>query len=128
MSTFFLSEVQAMSLVELATLLGGIGSFVGSIAVLITLIYLARQVEQAKQQMSLLGLQTRANHATQVLAPVISSSELAPIFVKLNLIDFGHFGLSGEEAIRLGAWFHTWLQTEQGSFYLLPKGAHDALL
>lgn len=117
-----------MSLVELATFLAGIGGFLGSIAVLITLIYLARQVALAKQQMSLLGRQTRANHATQVLAPIISSSELAPIFVKLDLIDFGNFGLSREEAIRFGAWFHTWLQTEQGSFYLLPKGAHDALL
>ena len=117
-----------MSLVELAAVLGGIGGFVGSIAVVITLVYLARQVGQAKQQMSLLGRQTRANHATQVLGPIISSTELAPIFVKLNLIDFGDFGLSKEEAMRFGAWFHTWLQTEQGSFYLLPKGAHDPLL
>ena len=117
-----------MSLVEFAAVLGGISGFVGSIAVLITLVYLARQVGQAKQQMSLLGRQTRANHATQVLAPIISSSELAPIFAKLSLIDFGDFGLSREESMRFGAWFHTWLQTEQGSFYLLPKGAHDPLL
>src|SRR5690242_2952759 len=116
-----------MSLIELAEVLGGIGSFVGSIAVLVTLVYLSRQVGQARQQMSLLGRQTRANHATQVLAPIISS-ELATIFAKLKLVDYGNFGLSEEESVRFGAWFHTWLQTEQGSFYLLPKGAHDPLL
>ena len=117
-----------MSLVDLATVLGGIGGFVGSIAVLITIVYLARQVAQAREQIALLGRQTRANHATQVLAPIINSGELAPVFEKLNLVDYGNFGLSKEESIRFGAWFHTWLQTEQGSFYLLPKGANDALL
>jgi hypothetical protein len=44
------------------------------------------------------------------------------------MFDYGDFGLSKEESIRFGAWFHSWLQTEQGSFYLLPEGANDSLL
>jgi len=117
-----------MSIAEFASFLGGISYFVGSIAVVITLVYLSKQVKHAKQEVALLGRQTRANHAANVLSPIVSSCELAPIFAKLDLIDYGSFGLSKEESIRFGAWFHTWLQAEQGSFYLLPKGAHDPLL
>ena len=50
-----------MSLVELASFLGGIGDFVGSFAVIITLLYLARQVKHAKHEISLVGRQARAN-------------------------------------------------------------------
>jgi hypothetical protein len=116
-----------MPIGELASILGGFGDFIASIAVLITLVYLAVQVRHAKHQVSLIGLQARANHATAVLAPIINS-DLAGIFAKIDLVDYGDFGLTKEESVRFGAWFHTWLQTEQGSFYLLPEGANDPLL
>ena len=113
---------------ELISIFAALGNVVSSIAVVITLVYLARQVNLAKHQITLVGRQARANHAAQVLDPIVSSSDLAPIFAKLNFVNYGDFGLSKEESIRFGAWFHTWLQAEQGSFYLLPKGAHDPLL
>jgi hypothetical protein len=53
---------------------------------------------------------------------------LIDIFAKLDFINYGDFGLTKEEAIRFGAWCHTWMQTEQGSFYSLPKGTHTELL
>ena len=112
---------------EWVAVLGDLGDFISSIAVLITLIYLAIQVRQAKHEVSLIGRQARANHATSVLAPIITS-ELGSIFAKLKLVNYGDFGLSEEETVRFGAWFHTWLQTEQGSFYLLPEGENDPLL
>jgi hypothetical protein len=117
-----------MSFPEWTSVLGNLGDFISSIAVLLTLIYLTIQVKQAKHEVSLIGRQARATHAVSVLAPIVTSSELPRIFAKLNLVDYGDFGLTAEESVRFGAWFHTWLQTEQGSFYLLPAGDNDPLL
>ena len=111
-----------MSVTDTAALLGNIGEFVSSVAVLITLIYLAVQVKQAKHQISLVGRQARASHANAVLDPIITSPDLAPIFAKLKFVSYGDYGLTEEETVRFGAWCHTWMQTEQGSFYMLPEG------
>lgn len=108
--------------------IGVVSEATASLAVVISLFYLALQVRQTKHEISLVGRQARANHATAVLQPIISSGDLASIFAKLKMLEYGEFGLSKEETIRFGAWFHTWLQTEQGSFYLLPEGANDPLL
>jgi hypothetical protein len=116
-----------MSVMDTVQLLGNLGDFIGSIAVLATLIYLAVQVRQAKRQLTVAGMQTRANHARGALEDIITSSELVDIFAKLDFIDYGDFGLTKEETVRFGAWCHTWMQAEQGNFYLLPKGAHDEL-
>jgi hypothetical protein len=113
---------------ETAQLLGSIGEFVASIAVLATLIYLTVQVKQTKQQLKMSGLQARASHATGVLEPIVGTSDLASIFAKLDFIDYGDFGLTKEETVAFGAWSHIWMQTEQGSFYILPEGSHDELL
>ena len=116
-----------MSITETAALLGNFGEFIASIAVVATLIYLSVQVRQAKHQMSAMGIQARANHAKGVLDPIYMSPELAKIIAKLDHLDYGDFGLSKDETVMFGAWCHTWMQTEQGSYYLLPKGAHDEL-
>ena len=116
-----------MSMTETAELLGNFGEFVASIAVLITLAYLAVQVKQAKHQITAVGMQARANHAKGVLDPIYMSPKLAGIFAKLNFVDYGDFDLSSEEMVTFGAWCHTWMQTEQGSFYLLPEGSNDEL-
>jgi len=116
-----------MSLNEYAQLLGNFGEFLGSIAVLATLVYLTVQVRQAKQQLTLAGLQARANHAIGVLEPIVQSADLASIFAKLDFIDYGDFGLSKEETVAFGAWAHIWMKTEEGSFYMLPEGSHDDL-
>lgn len=108
--------------------LSAISELIGAIAVLVTLIYLAVQVRQAKNEISLVGKQARANHAALVLEPLINSAEMPLIFEKLGLGNYGEFGLTKVETIRLGAWFHAWLQAEQGSFYLLPEGAGDPIL
>lgn len=109
-------------------ILGAISEIAASLAVIASLFYLALQVKHAKQEISLVGLQARANHATNVLAPLITSPDFAQIFAKLDMLHYGDYGLSKEESVRFGAWFHTWLQTEQGSFYLLGEGANDPLL
>jgi hypothetical protein len=114
-----------MSVMDLSQLLGNLGAFIGSIAVLATLIYLADQVRQARRQLTVVGMQARANHARGVLEDIVNTSELVDIFAKLEFIDYGDYGLTEEETVRFGAWCHIWMQAEQGSFYLLPKGAHE---
>ena len=109
-------------------IIGIVSEVIASVAVVASLFYLARQIRQAKHEISLVGRQARANHATGVLQPLITSSDLPEICAKLEMLDYGDFGLSKVESIRFGAWFHTWLQTEQGCFYLLPEGANDSLL
>jgi len=107
--------------------IGVIAEIVGAIAVVVTLIYLAIQVRQAKHEISAVGMQARASHARGALEDIVNSSELIDVFIKLDFLNYGDYGLSKKEMIRFGAWCHTWMQTEQGSFYLLPEGAHDEL-
>jgi hypothetical protein len=50
-----------MNLVELTDVLGNVGDFIGSIAVIVTLIYLAIQIRQINRNSTLIALQaTRA--------------------------------------------------------------------
>jgi len=117
-----------MTVQEWTSILGDVGGFIGSVAVLITLVYLAIQVKQAKHQIVLVGHQARASHAAAVLDPIVRPSELSSVFAKLDFINYGEYGLTAEETVRFGAWCHIWFQAEQGSFYMLPPGSHDSLL
>jgi hypothetical protein len=60
-----------------------------SIAVLVTLIYLALQVRQAKDQITLAGQRHRADAARDVLSSVSDSDHLAPILAKLGGFPWG---------------------------------------
>lgn len=94
-----------MSYMDTAQLRGDLGAFAGSIAVLATLIHLAVQVKQAKRQLAVAGMQTRAHHARGALEDIINSDELVEIFAKPDFIDYGDYGLTKEETIRLsGIW------------------------
>ncbi len=108
--------------------IGAIGEILGAIAVLVTLIYLAGQVRQAKHQLNLNGIQARANHARDQLMPIAADPSLAAIMLKAGHPPYGNFGLDSIEAHRFGAWCHAWMQNEQGNHYLLPENAHDNLL
>jgi len=116
-----------MSFSESVQLLGNLGEFVGSIAVLVTLIYLALQVKQANHQLTVAGMQARAQHARGLLEPLYTDQTLGEILQKAGHPPYGEFGLDPNEAFRFGAFWHAWMQTEQGSYYLLPKGSHDEL-
>ena len=104
--------------------IGTVAEIVGAIAVVVTLIYLAVQVKQAKQEITAVGMQARANHAKGVLDPIYMSPQLTTAFAKLDFVNYGEFDLTTEEMITFGAWCHTWMQTEQGNYFLLPKGTH----
>jgi len=108
--------------------IGAIGEIIGALAVLITLIYLAVQVRQAKHQLELNSAQARAIHVRDQMMPIATDPSLASIMLKAGHPPYGDFGLNSEEAHRFGAWCHAWMQIEQGNHYLLPEGAHDDLL
>ena len=108
--------------------IGALGEIIGALAVLITLIYLAVQVRQAKHQLDLNSAQARAVHMRDLLMPIATDPSLASIMLKAGHPPYGDFGLNSEEAHRFGAWCHAWMQIEQGNHYLLPEGAHDDLL
>ena len=107
--------------------IAAVAEIIGAIAVVVTLIYIAVQVKQAKHKITAVGMQARANHAKGVLDPIYMSPQLASVFAKLDFVNYGEFDLTKEEMVAFGAWCHTWMQAEQGSYYLLPKGSHDEL-
>ena len=107
---------------------GAIGEIVSPLAVLITLVYLAVQIRQAKKQISLIGIQERARNLVNIMMPIATDPSLASIIMKAGHPPFGEFGLDPVEAHRFGAWCHAWMQMSQANHYLLPEGAQDDLL
>jgi hypothetical protein len=109
-----------------------VSQIVASAAVLVTLVYLAVQIRQAKQQIALGGRQARADAARAVLASVSETEFLAPIFAKLPDFPWGEFGLeSREDTARFSAWCHAWMRTEEHNFRALPsqeRPSQDQLL
>ena len=102
--------------------LTNVSQIVASAAVLVTLVYLAVQIRQAKQQIELGGRQARADAARGVLSSVSDTEFLAAIFAKLPDFPWGDFGLeSREDTARFSAWCHAWMRTEEHNFRALPK-------
>jgi hypothetical protein len=73
-----------MSFSEVAQLLGNIGEFIGSIVVIVTLVYLAVQVRQAKEQIIHASQQMRGQAAQGILSSISDSPYLASILVKVG--------------------------------------------
>ena len=107
----------------IAQLLGNYGEFLGSIAVLVTVLYLAIQVRQARNQLSLAGRQARADAAREVLHQL---SDIAPIAAKLEWPSYGDFGLDEEENVRFGAWCHSWMRSEEMIFRAVTDPEEEA--
>ena len=89
--------------------LGAIAEFVGAIAVIATLIYLAIQIRQNTRSMDenrkvelSRNYQQLAELRTSMLSSVAESAELASIYVKVSKMEPGSLsGLTEEEIIRL---------------------------
>ena len=112
--------------------LAALAQIVSAVAVVVTLIYFARQIRYARDQLELSGRQHRADAAREVLSSVSDSEFLAPIFAKLPDFPWGDFGLdSQEDTARFAAWCHAWMRTEEHNFRALPKterASQDQLL
>jgi hypothetical protein len=99
------------------TAVSAVADIFATLAVLVTLVYLALQVRQAKEQITLAGQRHRADAARDVLLSVSDSDHLAPILAKLGGFPWGDYGLNdAEERVRLFMWCHAWTRTEEMNF------------
>jgi len=89
-----------------------IAEVLAAIAVLVTLVYLALQVRQAKEQITLAGQRHRADAAREVLSSVSDSDHLAPVLATLGGFPWGET----EDSVRIFAWCHAWMRTEEMNF------------
>ena len=106
-----------MSFNEIAQLLGNLGAFIGSIAIVVTLIYLAIQVRQAKEQIIHSSQITRGEAAQRILASISDSPYIAPIMAKIGGWSWSDFKLDNvEDNIRFNAWCYAWWRTEEMNF------------
>ena len=88
-----------------------------ALAVLATLIYVAIQVRQAKEQIERAGQRHRADAARDVLASVSDSPYLAPILAKLGGFPWGDYGVGDPaDQVRIYVWCHAWMRTEEMNF------------
>ena len=91
-----------------------IAELIAAVAIVITLVYLALQIRQAKEQISLAGQRHRADAARDVLSSVSDSPYLAPILAKLGGFPWGDNGLDEtQDSVRLFMWCHAWTRTEE---------------
>jgi hypothetical protein len=107
-----------MTMIELSQLLGNIGEFIGAIAVLISILYLAYQIRQNTKMMQ--GATVQA--ITQTIQSENKwSSELGPIYEK---------AVQGEkltwlDRFQLGEWLTAALTARQNEFYQYRSGLLD---
>ena len=109
-----------------------IAELIAAVAILITLVYLAIQIRQAKEQISLAGQRHRADAARDVLSSVSDSPYLAPILAKLGGFPWGDNGLDEtQDSVRLFMWCHAWTRTEEMNFRMSSpeqRATQDQLL
>ena len=94
-----------------------IAELIAAVAILITLVYLAFQIRQAKEQITLAGQRHRADAARDVMSSVSDSPYLAPILAKLGGFSWGDYDLDDEQdSVRLFMWCNAWMRTEEMNF------------
>ncbi len=109
-----------------------IAELIAAVAILITLVYLAFQIRQAKEQITLAGQRHRADAARDVMSSVSDSPYLAPILAKLGGFPWGDYGLDeAQDSVRLFMWCHAWTRTEEMNFRMSSpeqRATQDQLL
>ena len=113
--------------------LGSLGEFISSIAVLVTLIYLASQVRSAKAAASDANRLERANGVREMLMEIVRNPDLrGPVVKSFGVTSWfeqyaSEFDLSTDEAIRVDYhnlyWF--WLHWAQYASTKDPKDAQE---
>lgn len=108
--------------------ISAVAEILAAVAVLITLLYLAVQIRQAKEQIDYAGQRHRADAAREVLLSIANSNHLAPIFAELGGFPWGEH----EDSVRVFAWCHAWMRTEEMNFRAMispeQRATQDQLL
>ena len=108
-----------MSILELSQMLGNFGEFVGAIAVVVTLIYLANQVRDSGRAAQFAAVQANRNQRMAFHLALRESTYLPAINAKV----LSNQPLDEEESVRLnihhaanwGLLYAEWVQKELGS-------------
>jgi hypothetical protein len=95
----------------------GAADLLAAVAVLVTLVYVAVQVRQAKDQLELSAQRHRADAAREVMLSVSESPELVAALHQLGGFNWGDFGLADpQDTVRVASWCHAWMRTEELNF------------
>ena len=111
-----------MSFLELSAVLGNIGEFIGAIAVLITLVYLAVQIKQNTAALRSGNATTVQINIQSLAASAIADREFGDILIK-GLGD--PQSLTPSERIALYAWLFNMLKTGELAYAHYIKGDLD---
>lgn len=92
--------------------IGVISNLVGSVAVVLTLFFLAYQVNRARRELSRENARAMIRHNDEILLRLSDDPDLLDVHIR-GLKSFE--GLSEAERVKWGIWLFTWItQTEQG--------------
>ena len=107
--------------------ISAVAEILAAVAVLITLLYLAVQIRQAKKQLDQAGQRHRAEAARELMLVISSSGKLAPVLANLGGFPWG----DNEESVRVFGWCHAWMRTEEMNYRMDPpeqRATQDQLL
>jgi len=108
--------------------IGALGEFIGSLLILITLIYLAIQNRQQQKLMFSQAYQARSDAAVQLLRDMAIIPEFAEIMSKANRNDELSATEQYQIRIHTNAWVRNWDNTHfQYELGLIPKEHIDAV-
>ena len=111
-----------MSTLEISQLLGNYGEFVGAIAIVVTLVYLATQIRQNTRQIRNEGHAGISDSYNEILRQLLADNELFKLVV---LGSQGWDNLSAFEKSRFHIFFHQHLNHYRMANQLHDKGAID---
>jgi hypothetical protein len=108
-----------MSIIELSEILANFGEFVGAIAVVATLIYLANQVRDSGRAAQFAAIQANRRQRVDYFLSMRDSSYMPAIMLKANsnesLSEEEHFRLISHNSASWGLVYAEWVQRELGS-------------
>ena len=102
--------------------LGGVGEFIGALAVLASLVYLATEVRRNTKTSRLATLQAGLGSAQQLYDAPARDAELTRI-IRLGMVDSSQ--LTEDESARLGWWITTVLRQAENTFVQHQAGMLD---
>jgi hypothetical protein len=121
-----------MDIMSTAQLLGNFGEFFGSIAVLATLIYVAVQVSQLKQQVRMQATFNRGTAARDVLLAAVNSDHLPGILNKLResagrTVPHQFEGLDPDESYRLSMFNFAQMKNHEMNFEHIAEEDRESM-
>ena len=102
--------------------LGGIGEFIGALAVLASLVYVAREIRRNTKATRLATLQSALVSVQPIFDAPARDAELARI-IRLGMIDSSQ--LTEDESTRLGNWLSSVLRQAENTFVQHQAGMLD---